>query len=68
MAVPVLVKDGKPINGGGNGGGALGGGHHHDVGTGGHLDQDHVGGMPSLLDVGLSHHAGSAGHHFHHGQ
>jgi len=66
VAVPVLVKDGKPINGGGNGGGALVGGHHHD-GSGGHHDQDHVGGMPSLLDVGLSHHAGSAGHHFHHG-
>ena len=60
----MLVKDGKPISGSGNGGAAVGG-HHHD-GTG-HHDGSEVGGMPSLLDVGLSGHHPGSGHHFHHG-
>ena len=76
VAVPVLVRDGKPTSSGGTGGNSVGagtnGGHHpdagvnpgdSDVGSGG------PGGMTSLLDVGLSgHHPGAAGHHFgHHG-
>jgi hypothetical protein len=70
VAVPVLVKDGKPCSGGGGGGnGAVGAIQHHDNGVtaAGHHDPTEIGGMPTLLDVGLTGHHPGAGHHFHHG-
>ena len=70
VAVPVLVKDGKPCSGGGNSGGVIGAatGTLHDATGGGHHDPSDVGGMSNLLDVGLTGHHPSAGHHFHHGK
>ena len=75
MAVPVLVKDGKPCHGGGVNSGSLGGGSLagagagglHDASGGGHHEHSDVGGMSNLLDVGLAGHHTSTGHHFHHG-
>jgi hypothetical protein len=58
VAIPVLVKDGKPCSSGN-------GGLHDGSATNG--GQDHEVGMPSLLDVagGLSGHHAGAGHHHH---
>ena len=76
VAVPVLVKDGKPCSAGSGNSGVLGGvgggvgvgaGGLHDVSGGGHHDHSDVGGMSNLLDVGLTGHHPSTGHHFHHG-
>ena len=75
--MPVLVKDGKPCSAGSGNSGVLGGvgggvgvgaGGLHDVSGGGHHDHSDVGGMSNLLDVGLTGHHPSTGHHFHHGK